>query len=345
MGSTQAANAVLAKMRAKYGKRLSAKDYENLVSCNSVSEVVTYLKNNTYYDTVLRTVNEREVHRGRLELILKEKLFDDFYSLCRYVKGTGEYFADYIIRRDEIEQIMHFLILLKSNSPEDYIFKMPQYFAEHTNIDLNALARARDYDSFFAVLTGTPYEKKVAPFRPKNGEDAKLAEIENALYHYCYDELYKDIEKHTSGTQRKELMSMFDSIMDIINFVRVLRLKKYYKESPEITRRFLFPYGTFSPAVIEKLTTAQSSAQVFDAVKGTKLGRAIDKMEYVYAGQIKEIGIYNVTKRNIHFSTNPIVGMLSYVFVMEQEYSNIVSIIEAVRYGVESDKIKTLVVL
>ncbi len=345
MSSSQAANAVLAKMRAKYGRRLSAKDYENLISCSSVAEVVTYLKNNTYYDTVLKSVNEREVHRGRLEIILKQKLFDDFYSLCRYVKGTGEYFAEYIIRRDEIEQIMHFLILLKSDSPQEYIFKMPQYFAKHTSIDLNALARARDYDSFFAVLTGTPYEKKVASFRPQKGEDVNIAELENALYHFCYDELYSAIKQHTSGAQQKALISMFDSIMDITNFVRVLRLKKYYKESPEVTRRFLFPYGTFSPSVITKLVEAESGSQVFEAIKDTKLGKSIGKMDYVYAGQIKEIGIYSVTKKNIHFSTQPIVGMLSYVFVMEQEYSNIVSIIEAVRYGVESDKIRSLVVL
>lgn len=345
MSSSKSANAVLAKMRAKYGRRLSDKDYENLLACKSVAEVVTYLKNNTYYDSALKTVNEREVHRGRLELILRQKLFDDFYSLCRYMKGTGEYFARFIIERDEIEQIIHFLTLLSSDSPEEYIFTMPAYFAKHTSVDLSALSRARDYDSFFAVLNGTPYERVAEPFRPKKGGQVNIPEFENALYRFCYDELYKVINTKTSKGEKQALLSMFDSIMDIMNFVRVFRLKRYYKENGEIVRRYLFPYGTFTPATISKLCSASTSAEIFEAVKDTKLGKSIDKMEYVYAGQIQEIGIYGITKRNIHFSTFPIVGMLSYVFVMQQEYSNIVSIIEGVRYGVDPEKIRGIVIV
>ena len=331
-------------MRAKYGRRLSPKDYENLLACKSVPEVVAYLKNNTYYETVLKTVNEREAHRGRLELLLRQKLFDDFYSLCRYLRGTGEYFAEFIIRRDEIEQMIRFLTLLSSDSPQDYIFTMPMYFTKHTSVDLSALARARDTEQFFAVLHGTPYEKIAAPYGPKQGESVNIPELENALYRFCYSELYKAIETKTSKGERKALLEMFDSIMDIMNFVRVFRLKKYYNESAETARKFIFPYGTLSQQTIEKMVNARSGKEVFAAVDGTKLGKSISKMEFLYVGQIQEIGIYGITKSNIHFSTFPIVGMLSYVFVMQQEYSNIVSIIEGVRYGADVSQLKMIVI-
>ena len=52
-----------------------------------------------------------------------------------------------------------------------------------------------------------------------------------------------------------------------------------------------------------------------------------------------------VTKRNIHFSTQPVVGALSYVFVMQQEYSNIVSLIEGARYGADPDKLRGIVII
>lgn len=345
MSSSRSAGAVLAKMRAKYGKRLSDKDYENLLGCKSVAEVVTYLKNNTYYDSVLRTVNEREVHRGRLEQILRQKLFDDFYSLCRYMKGTGEYFAEFIIRRDEIEQMIRFLTLLTSDRTHEYIFTMPKYFAEHANVDLSALSRARDVESYFAVLNGTPYEKIAERYRVKNGESVNISEFENALYHYCYDYLYTAINTRASKSERKALLDMFDQIVDIMNFVRIFRLKKYYREPPEVIEHYLFPYGTLSQSTIKKLCGSGSSAELFEAVKGTKLGKMIGKMNYVYAGQIQEIGIYMVTKRNIHFSTQPVVGALSYVFVMQQEYSNIVSLIEGARYGADPDKLRGIVIM
>ena len=345
MSSSKSANAVLAKMRAKYGKRLSSKDYSNLLACKSVAEVVTYLKNNTYYDSVLRTVNERDVHRGRLEMILRQKLFDDFYSLCRYMKGTGEYFAEYLIERDEIEQMIRFLTLLSSDSPDEYIFTMPSFFARHTSVDLAALSRARDYDSFFAVLNGTRYARTVERFRPKKGDRVSIPELETELYRRCYDHLYDSIERFSSGAEKKALLSMFDSIMDIMNFVRVFRLKKFYKESPDVIKRYLFDHGTLRQQTIDKMCAAESGSGIFDAVKGTKLGRSIEKMKFVYAGQIQEVGIYGITKRNIHFSTYPIVGMLSYVFVMQQEYSNIVSIIEGVRYGVDPEKLDSIVIV
>lgn len=344
MGSSKSANAVLAKVRAKYGRRLSDKDYTNLLSCKSVAEVVTYLKNNTYYETVLKKVNEREIHRGQLEVILRQKLYEDFYSLCLYTKGSGEYFAQFILQRDEIEQIIHFLTLLSSNSTDEYIFSMPEYFTKHTCINAASLARARDYDQFFASLVGTPYEQIMAEFRPKKGERINISKIEDKLYKYCYKNVYNSIEKYSSGAEKKALYDLFDSLIDYKNFVRVFRLKKYYKESPEVTVGFLFPYGTFKSKTVKKLCAAQTSAEVFEAVKDTSFGRNLSKIEYVYAGEIDKVGMFKVTKKNIHFSSFPLVVMLSYIFVMETEYRNIVSIIEGVRYKVDPSKIETLVI-
>lgn len=344
MGSSKAANAVLAKARAKYGRRLTEKDYTNLLSCKSVSEVVSYLKGNTYYETVLGKVNEREVHRGRLELILKQKLFDDFYSLCLYTKGSGEHFAQYILEKNEIEQIIHFLTLLSSGDLDEHIFTMPAYFQNHTSIDFNAMSKAKDYDQFYLSLSGSHYENLLAEFKPTKDGKVNIAMIENKLYRYCYDNLYNSIQKYSSGQERKALLEMFNSIMDYINFVRVFRLKKYYNKSPDVTENFLFPYGTLSKKTLKKLCSAETSAEVFDAVSNTSFGKRLKKLKYVYAGQIDNVGLFSITHKNIHFSSYPLVVMLSYVFVMETEYRNLVSIIEGVRYNVDSSKINTIVI-
>ena len=66
--------AVLAKARAKYGKFLTERDYANLLACQSVPEVMVYLKSHTRYASVLYEINERDVHRGRLEQLLRQYL-------------------------------------------------------------------------------------------------------------------------------------------------------------------------------------------------------------------------------------------------------------------------------
>ncbi|MBQ2604365.1 MAG: V-type ATPase subunit [Clostridia bacterium] len=344
MSSSKSANAVLAKARAKFGKRLTEKDYASLLSCGSVAEVVAYLKNNTYYSEVLKKINEREVHRGRLEQILKQKLFEDFSSLCIYVKGTGEYFAQFMTQKNDIEHIVHFLTLLSSNSSDEFIFSMPSYFMTHSQINIYSISKARTYDQFFDCFIGTPYDSVLAEFRPHNNEHVNIAEIENKLYKFCYKNLYNSISKYSSGKEREALFNMFDSIMDYMNFVRVYRLKQYYHAGADTTRRFMFPFGTFDSKTVDKLCEADSGKAVFDAVKSTKFGKSLEKLEYVYTGEIDNIGLYKTTLKNMYFSTYPLVVMLSYVFVMQTEYNNIVSIIEGVRYNVDSSKIKSIII-
>ena len=81
--------AVLAKARAKYGKFLTDRDYTSILACQSVAEVMVYLKSHTHYASVLSEVNERDVHRGRLEQLLRQYQFDDFDTLCRYDSGIS----------------------------------------------------------------------------------------------------------------------------------------------------------------------------------------------------------------------------------------------------------------
>ena len=75
MASSYASNAILAKALSMYGNRLSSNDYSNLLACNNVREVALYLKNYTNYSEVLTDLNENDVHRGQLEVLLKKKIF------------------------------------------------------------------------------------------------------------------------------------------------------------------------------------------------------------------------------------------------------------------------------
>lgn len=45
--------AVLTKARSKFGNRLTEKDYQSLLACQSVGEIMSYLKNNTHYSKAL----------------------------------------------------------------------------------------------------------------------------------------------------------------------------------------------------------------------------------------------------------------------------------------------------
>ena len=340
-----ASYAVSAKARAKYGKFLTARDYSNLIACQSVPEVMVYLKSHTHFAKVLSDVNERDVHRGRLEMLLRQQNFNEFDSLCRYDSDVSTGFSRYVIARIEAEQILRFLILMSSNSTEKFIFQFPSFFAKHTEIDFMKLATADDYGEFLKALKNTPYYDALKRFEPDSFGKLPVSEIEMALYGIVYKELMGSALRNTKGQERDELQSLFFTINDYMIFSRILRMKKYYDLSPEDIRRNLFTeYSSINPKLLDEMCKAESSAEVFKVMQRARSGRMIKTIGYNYAGDITPRVKYKLAKHNLHFSTNPSVVMISFLFAGETELMNVISLIEGVRYKLDKAAIKSLLI-
>ena len=98
MSASKASNAILAKARAMYGRRLTDNDYGQLIDCKSVPEVAAYLKSRTSYAHALTGLNENDIHRGQLEPVLRQDLYFDIFSLSRYATQNAAYFSEFISR-------------------------------------------------------------------------------------------------------------------------------------------------------------------------------------------------------------------------------------------------------
>ena len=338
--------AVLAKARSKYGKHLTERDYASILACQSVAEVMVYLKSHTHYASALAEVNERDVHRGRLEMLLRQDQFYEFDSLCRYDSSMSEGFSRYVVEKTEVEQIIRFLILLNSNSTEKFIFQFPAFFAKHTSLDINKLANARDYEEFLNALSGSAYYDILKIYKPDQKDMLPVSDMENKLYAYVLGNMLELIKKKAKGTERQELLQMFHTINDYSIFSKILRLKKYYNLSPEVIRTNLLPeYCDLSPKIIDKMCAAESSAEVFKIMQSKGCGRLISKIGYTYASDISPRVQYRLAKKNIHFSNNPSVVMISYMFLAETELMNIICLIEGIRYQLDTKTIQSLLIL
>ena len=98
--------------------------------------------------------------------------------------STG--FSAYVISRTEIEQIMRFLTLLNTSSTEKFIYQYPTYFAKHTEIDLQKLALARNYDEFLTILSNTKYSQIFEKYKPDENNLLPISDIENDLLYFCF---------------------------------------------------------------------------------------------------------------------------------------------------------------
>lgn len=342
MLSTLSSNVIIAKALAMYGHRLTDEDYRNLMACQTVGNVASYLKNHTVYGKTLAGINENNIHRGQLEARLKQKLFEDYALLCRYEISIGEHFSRYLIVRSEIEQILQSIIFLNSGKPEEYLFDMPDYLNQHTHINLAALTLIKDFDGLLDALEHTPYQKILEPFAPVQGDKIDYMGIENKLYTYLFSNAFEVIDKYTHGETAKQLREIFNSYVDLLNYARIVRLKVFYSAEPDFIRGSLLPFGDVSPRILEEMAAAENEEQVTNVMGRTSAGKRFLNVPHTYIDEIPNRAKYKVCRHDIHFSTHSSVVLMSYVFITQAEITDIITIIESIRYKLPPEEISKL---
>ena len=90
---------LVTKVKAMRSHLLTAKQFEELANCPSVSEAAAYLKQNPGYQKALENFDATILHRGIIEQALKQSIFRDFSKLYHFCNGKQRKFLDlYAIR-------------------------------------------------------------------------------------------------------------------------------------------------------------------------------------------------------------------------------------------------------
>lgn len=333
--------AIVSKARAMYGHRLTPSDWETLLSCSSVTEAATYLKTNTAYSSVLKNIDENSIHRGELENLLRQRLMQETLRLSRYDLGMGEHTANYLIGQMEIDQILHAAVRI--NSGQDVEPTPPNlYLNNHTRFDEQAVDRASTFDQLLEAVQDTHYYKLLLPFRTEKGSMKNFTQLEHTLLVDLYTQQYKFINKEARGTERTALLEMFNDMLDLQNYVDIIRLKSYYHVTDSQIRACMLPFGRLPKNKLEQMIEADTPAQATAVMATTRLGKRAFQLPYDLPGDLITQVRFWECHRNIFFSSESSVVMLSYIFLMHTELSSLVNLIEALRYGISKIEIKRL---
>lgn len=345
MLNSYASNAVLAKTRAKFGKRLTPANYQELLACHSVNEVAAYLKNHKGFAHALRDLKEGTVHRGRLESLLNRDLFEDFSSLSEFGFSVGAHLTDYMITRGEIQQLLSFVRHLIAGKPEEYIFVMSEFFGKHTPIDLIALSKSRSYDELLEFLQGTDFYQIFLEFRPENIHELDFPALENALYAYLYKNLFATIDRKFQGAERRELFNIFRMKIELENIKKIYRMKKYYHAGSDSIRSMLLPYGLYiNQRKLNELLEAADSEKFLKLLKNTKYRNMLEHIHFETIDEMNKRIAFRYARKNLRFSTHASVVLTSYVILREVELQNIINIIEGKRYDLPVSEISKMLI-
>ncbi len=337
-------NVISAKARTMYGQCLKAKNYEELLLCHSVSEVAAYLKTHTCYAAALSEVNEATIHRGYLEFLLRQKRDRDYAALNRYDKTIGLPITAYLTEQEETEQLMQFLRLFSAGHTEEFLLRSPLSDSGKSRLDLKRLSQCKTYDQLLQGLTGLPY-RRILEARPPVDGILPLTRIENALYRRLTQTLIGIIEG-TRGELRRQLQELCGARIDSQNVTRILRLKQFFGADPDTIRRQLLPtVGGVSKKTLEKMVEAETPAEVMRLFRTTRMGRLLPEEQYQYTYDLYLRVPYFSARHHIHFSSHPMVVLISFLVLTQVELDDITNIVEGIRYGLPPDKIRPMLVL
>ena len=110
-----ASNAITAKVRAKFGARLTDQNYRDMMALGSVAEVASYLKTRTKYAAALNDIRESAVHRGNLERLLNEYYLTEMSALCRFERTKWPPLLRFA---RSLRLCLSFCAILRSESPK-----------------------------------------------------------------------------------------------------------------------------------------------------------------------------------------------------------------------------------
>jgi len=336
--------ALAAKARASYGKLLTKKDYEELIEKSTVAEVAGYLRNSTHYVDVLSNVDENTVHRGQLENIIKTDIMKEYSRFLKFTSGNARKFLQSTYKKYETESLKIIFRRLETvgnvMSAEGFLL----FLKDNATLDFHKLLKSRDSMEFINNLEGTEYYTILKPFAADNVH-INLFNLEMVLDLNYFKYLKKRMKKYLKGNDKKPLEDSFGIKTDVLNILWVYRCKKYYDMPKEIIQSYVLPYNSgIRKETLRQLIETDDLDKFADIISNTKYAdifkRDIDEFfevnfaEYMYNVHMKMFRRYPLT----------ISVAVDYIHMKEYELSNIISIIEGIRYGLRPEKIKKYIV-
>lgn len=337
--------AMAAKAKAMYGHHLTKENYTELLRKKSVNEIAAYLKNETAYQSILQGINDASIHRGYLEMLIRQSFFVDFIELIRYGEPKNHQFYQYGILMIEIKQILVSIRQLNDPERENHVAQLPLFANKMTSFNLEKLVSVNSFDDILEVLKDTVYEPLLKPLKPSKLDDLDFAQCELVLKNYYYRRVNELIEKEFKGKIKKQIKALFDTRIELDNIVKIYRLKKYYKSSPDDIKKVINPTFVKIPKnTLYDWIEHKNAEEFLSALSESAYKSAINNQDFVYIEYHMDGIINNLSKHLIRFSNEPNMVLVAYLSVLEIEIQNIVDIIEGVRYHVESEKIARLLI-
>lgn len=327
--------AVTAKARAMFGNRLKEDDYRALSGSKNLSEVNSYIKYKTSYGSLLENEDEKEMHREKLEKLLRTQLDGDCKRLSNFISGEGKKSLEIYKMQREVNFILTVFRGLRNGTAEvrtEFIGTTLADGGDRLKKELVDLLSANTTEDFLRLLEKTDY---AGVLNEENAEKLDYATIETLLSGKFYSTMFSVMAKELSSTDLRVIKNQLGTQIDIKNIGRIVRLRKSFPVKD--VGQYMLPYGKRLNA--EKLKRLYSSQD---------FGKTLSEIcpyyvRYIGTDETKIPSEYEISyslNRVILMSGQPSVAVpVAYLTLKDIEIRNLIHIAEGVRYGLSQERI------
>ena len=331
-------NVVVTKLRALYGKRLKTSDYDKLINKYSVSEVASYLKTETLYKSTLESINENFIHRGQIELLLKIANFEKYIKFNHYRLSQNAIFR-YIILKNELDQMLAAIRLFNAGTMKRYAIHLPVFLLKYTKMNLKEIANIENFDDLVNIAKDTIYFKPLKKFKPEENKiDVVMCETELRKV-FC-----REIISMICQDQNALNVLLLD--IELFNISVIYRLKKYFNKDKEYIKSCLLPFFYYlNEDIINQMTETDNIEDLYKIILKTKYKKYCNQEMFSDVDFLGKKMLYKILTKDIRFTNSQLYIMMCYIYLMEIELRNIITVIECIDYKFSPDEIKKLLII
>lgn len=333
MGNLLKFSGIVTKIRAMQSKLLSPEDFESISNLKNVTEVVLYLKQTPSYGKLFRNIDENTLHRGDIEKVLIQSLYDDYSRIYLFSGLEIRNFLKMYLKRYEVDLINYCSRIVFNHYQEPFdLSHKKDFFNKYSQISIEKLMTARTMEELVDTLQGTEY---YAPLRQlQEHSKPTLFDYDLALDLYYFSAIWKEKKKVLKKNDLEVFTRDSGTKIDLLNLQWIYRAKKYYHMEPAAIYSLIIPiHYHLRKDLLKELVESSSLEEFLTCMEKTHYARKYQfdnshTIEKLYADCLNHL--YRTDRRHSPYS---ISAINTYLFLKEEEIKRLTTTLECIRYG------------
>ncbi len=339
MANERIFSAVNTKIRILKSNLLGDSDYLKLMNKEDLIEQVKYLNENTIYKIDFESIGDMKSIQN-IESVLRNYMIGQHRKILNFFTDDYRSLFETLLLKYDIDFLKTYVRILGTKDDSSKINKYRLVNERYRSFDLDKVMKASNIDELIDSLDGTIYYNTLRTY--KNQKDRRLTfYIDMNL-----EKLYFNLLYTKSKLLSKKDAGLFQEILgvneDLLNLQWIYRGIKFFELLPEELINFTLPHGLIFKYNDLKSISYGNENELMEKVISTQYKFLFDSERDIdlYMNRRIHRYLYYMFLKLLKSSGMDITLAIAYIHLLDYEVGDIVSILEAKRYGLDIPEIK-----